>query len=53
MADEAKAWWEANAREFQAYAQLVDPTDPKNQLWGQTPPFLETFPTVLIFKSRK
>lgn len=22
MADEAKAWWEANAREFQAYAQL-------------------------------
>ena len=31
----------------------VDPTDPKNQRWGKTPPFLETFPTILIFKSRK
>jgi len=31
----------------------VDPTDPKNHLWGQTPQFLETFPSILIFKSRK
>lgn len=31
----------------------VDPTDPQNHLWGQTPQFLELFPTVLIFKSRK
>ena len=31
----------------------VDPTDPKNHRWGQTPQFFETFPSILIFKSRK
>lgn len=31
----------------------VDPTDPKNHRWGQTPQFLEAFPGILIFKSRK
>lgn len=31
----------------------VDPTDPKNHRWGQTPQFLEVFPSILIFKSRK
>lgn len=31
----------------------VDPTDPKNHRWGQTPQFLEQFPGILIFKSRK
>ena len=31
----------------------VDPTDPKNHLWGQTPQFFETFPGILIFKSKK
>lgn len=31
----------------------VDPTDSKNHLWGKTPQFLETFPAILIFKSRK
>lgn len=31
----------------------VDPTDPKNHRWGQTPQFFEQFPAILIFKSRK
>jgi hypothetical protein len=31
----------------------VDPTDPQNHRWGQTPQFLEVFPGILIFKSRK
>jgi ubiquinone/menaquinone biosynthesis C-methylase UbiE len=31
----------------------VDPEDPRNQRWGQTPRLLELFPTILIFKSRK
>lgn len=31
----------------------VDPTDPKNHRWGQTPQFFEVFPSILIFKSRK
>jgi len=31
----------------------VDPNDPQNYRWGQTPAFLATFPGVLIFKSRK
>jgi len=31
----------------------IDPTDPKNHRWGQTPQFFEQFPGTLIFKSRK